>query len=323
MNSTFQNSQNYSICNNLLTVYNSYIKVLIGVIGTVLNFICIVIFYKLIRNSTQKDNLNKYLLIKSIADTLTYVIIMTQSASLSTAHKNYAYQVIYLIVNRYLLFVFELISMFLEIASILNRYFAFTRINKKLEKIGFKAVVSFMLIYSFGFYVYKFFDEKIERATNINTNETYYKIAINTLGDISFVLGYIHSTVRDGICVLLILILNILTLIKLRKMMKNKMHLQSKSLSSDKKLNQTGIRLTKMVVATASITFFGRVLTFIKYITVNLINSNDCFSAFSNCSFFACNLFNLVLYYYFNLNFKKIFLAYLSYKNLSKCKCVN
>ena len=255
MNSTFQNSQNYSFCNNLLTIYNSYIKVLIGVIGTVLNFICIIIFYKLIRNSTQKDNLNKYFLIKSIADTLTYVIIMTQSASLSTAHKNYAYQVIYLIVNRYLLFAFELISMILEIASILNRYFAFTRIHKKLEKIGFKAVVSFMLIYSFGFYVYKFFDEKIERATNINTNETYYKIAINTLGDISFVLGYIHSTVRDGICVLLILILNILTLIRLRKMMKNKKHLQSKSLSSDKKLNQTGIRLTKMVVATASITF--------------------------------------------------------------------
>ena len=217
MNSTFQNSQNYSFCNNLLTIYNSYTKVLIGVIGTVLNFICIVIFYKLIRISTQKDNLNKYLLIKSIADTLTYVIIMTQSANYSNSDTSLVYQVFDLIFFRYGLFVSVLISMFLEIASILNRYFTFTRINKKLDKVGFKAVVSFILIYSFGFYVYKFLDEKIEMATNVKTNQTYYKIAINKLGNISIILGYIHSTVRDGICVILILILNILTYIKLRK----------------------------------------------------------------------------------------------------------
>ena len=97
MNSTLGNNQSYSFCSNLYKFYNIHIRVSIGVVGTILNFICIVIFYKLIRNSTQKDNLNKYLFIKSIFDTLTYIIIIAQSANYSNSDTSLVYQVFDLI----------------------------------------------------------------------------------------------------------------------------------------------------------------------------------------------------------------------------------
>ena len=322
MNSTLDDEENQSFCNKFYMVYDNYIEISILIIGIILNFICVIIFYKLMRNSSQNDNLNKYLLIKSIVDTLMYVHIMViKSISLSKANKPYLYQVFRLIFFRYVLFILELMSMFLEIVSILNRYFTFTKINKRFEKFGFKSAMFLMSIYSFGFYAYRFFDEQIELVVDVKTNSTSYKLNSNKLDGISIIFDYIHSIVRDGICVLLIFILNILTLIKLKKVMKKKMNLQSKSIYKDKRLNETGFRLTKMVVATASITFFGHILTLIEYIFVNVIYIDDCFSAFSSFTFFSCNSFNFVLYYYFNLNFKRLFLSFVSYKNLFKLKC--
>ena len=316
MNSTFGNKD---FCSYLYSIYYDYIKTVNGIIGTVLNFICAVIFYKLIRNSTKKDNLNKYLFIKSIFDTLTYVVVIaTQTATLSKSDKSYEYQVIYLILYKYILTSFELMSMFLEIASILNRYLAFSRVNKKLESFVFKFLIWIIVAYSFGFYVYRFFDEKIEKSSVNKLNETSYKLTGKRLGGISFILDCIHSTVRDGIFVFLILILNILTLIKLRKVMKNKMLLQSKSIYKDKKLGQTGFRLTKMVVATSSITFFGHILTIISYSGINVINSNNCYTTFRSFTFFSCNSFNFVLYYFFNLNFRRILVSLISHINTFK-----
>ena len=321
MNSTFGNNEYDSFCYNFSLIYYNYIKTPILIIGTIANIICVAIFYKLIRNSTQNDNLNKYLLIKSIADTyISIQPLITKLFNLSKSDKSYFYQVFNLIFFNYFLVISELMSMFLEVASILNRYFTFTKINKKLEKIGFKSAVIFMLVYSFGFYSYKFFDLKISSVVDYKTNETYFKLNTNKLGGIGIILGYIHSTVRDGICVLLLFILNILTLIKLRKVMKKKANLQSKSLAKDKKATKTGFRLTMMVVATTTITFFNVVLMIIKYANINVINSNDCFLAFISFTFFMCNSVNFVLYFYFNLNFKRIFLSVIYFKNIFRCK---
>ena len=318
MNSTLENNEYDSFCFKLFAIYSNYMELSIGIIGTILNFICTFIFYKLIRNSNQKDNLNKYLLVKSIADTYISIDVMViRSINLFKSDKSFVYQIFNLIFLRYIVLAFELISMFLEIASILNRYFTLTRVNKKFENIGFKTKVCIMVVYSFGFYTYRFFDEQIESYTDVNSNQTFYKLTINKLDSISIILGYIHSTVRDGICVLLIFILNILTLIKLRKMLKNKKHFQFTNASKEKQ-EQFELRLTKMIIGTTSITFFGHILTFIEYITVNVINSNNCFSTFSSFTFFACNSFNFVLYYFFNLNFKRVFLSIISYKNMFK-----
>ena len=287
-----------------------------GIIGAVFNSICIIIFYKLIRNSTKKDNLNKYLFIKSIFDTLTYtVVIATQTATLLKLDKSYVYQVIYLIFYKYFKTSFEVMSMFLDIVSILNRYFTLTRINKKFENFGFKSAVFLLSIYSFGFYAYKFFNEQIELVVDDKTNATAYKLNSNKLNGINTIFDYMHSTVRGGICVSLIFILNILTYIKLRKVMKNKMVLQSRSVYKEKKLSQTGFRLTKMVVATSSITFFGQILSITSF---NGINLDNCFTAFRSFTFFSCNSFNFVLYYFFNLNFKRIFQSIMSLENIFK-----
>ena len=151
MNSTFENNENDSFCFKLFTIYSNYIELSVGMIGTILNFICALIFCKLIRNSNQTDNLNKYLLLKSIADSYISIDVMvTRSVNFFKIANSYAYQVFYFIFLRYIVLAFELISMFLEIASILNRYFKMTRVNKKFKNIGFKTKVCLMVVYSFG-----------------------------------------------------------------------------------------------------------------------------------------------------------------------------
>ena len=319
MNETLEQNESYSFCYHLLN-FNNLIIISMSVVGTILNAICIIVFHILIRNTIQKDNLNRYLLIKSIVDTFIYIlIIVIKSVNILKADKSFAYQVFNLIFFRYVSVALDLLSMFLEIASILNRYFAFTRMSKNFNKIGFKAIASFMLVYSFGFYFYRFFDEKIEAVTDYHSNETFFQLQNNKLGNLGIIFAYIHSVVRDGVCVLLIFILNILILLKLRKLVKNKKLLQSNTKLKDNKINKTGFRLTVMVFLTASIIFFGHILTLINYININGLRSNSCFLTFSITTFYACNLFNFILYFYFNLNFKKVFLAFTSNKNIFKC----
>lgn len=319
MNFSEENEPN-SFCNILSDIYFIYIELLIGIIGTLLNLFCIIIFFKLVRSINTNDNLLKYLFIKSIIDTFLSLLIITLNVIEKVYHEetSFVYQVFSMLFFSYIPLVCELVSMLLEVASILNRYGALKNsLRSYSAKIGFKTKISLMFAYSSAFYAYKLFDEKIISETIINKNQTQitYTIQKNNLGNVAIILGYIHSSVRDGLCVLLILALNVLSFVELRKIMKNKKNIQ---LNKKEKTLKAELRLTMMIIATTSATFFGHILMFIRYMRVTFLNSNACFIVFSEFTFWSCNAFNFILYFYFNLNFKKTFLAFLFIFNLGK-----
>ena len=306
--------ENSSFCQTIFYITEDYISPSLGFVGTILNMLSFVIYVMILRSTTQnhKDHLFKYLLVKSIADTYVsvYVFLNAITKKISSINEKYGYRIFELIVFDYLVFVFELISMLLEVASIFNRFKIFTKTFKLFDKINFKIVIILMFMYSFGFYIHVFFNHLIVKNFKLDkSNITIFFYSVNQkgLGELDTIFGYIHSSVRDVLCVFLILILNIILMIKMRNFIKHKKAIVGNQAKSE----QVELKLTSMVIGTTSMTFFGHILTFIEYLKIENITSNECFKAFSDLAFWICNAFNFVLYFYFNLYFRKTFLLFI------------
>ena len=77
-------------------------------------------------------------------------------------------------------------------------------------------------------------------------------------------MGYIHTTLRDGLCVLIIIVLNVLTVIQIRNMLSKKKILTKGSKSE--RVQNAETRLTLMVFTMSTLTFIGHGFNFVAYV---------------------------------------------------------
>ena len=247
MNLTLNETPSHDIfCATTRVIYEVYIEITIGFIGIILNLFNIIVFFILVRDKHHRDDLFKYLFVKSLVDTYLslYVFIFQIFDRIKFQQERIlVFQIFYLVVFIYFAFAFELLSMFLEVVSIWNIYRTFG--NKGNRKTRFKLAIYMMVLYSFGFYVYKLVDYRIEPELVNNSTETIYKINGKKLGQLSIIFGYIHSITRDGICVLLIFILNMLILVKMKRVILRKKTLKQRDNVIERgKVDRTELRLS-------------------------------------------------------------------------------
>ena len=318
MNETAENKENINFCNGLLKDFDFYLLIIFGVVGTLLNTSSGIFFYKIIHDSkNQNEDLFKYLFFKSCSATYLSVYLIfdkCEQTIFSELLKTYSFLIFRQIFFNYFVFVCELFSILMEVATIFNRYRTITKTNRiyiLVNKLNINIVIIACFIYSCLFYIYIFIDEiVVENKVEIaNQTRIIFTIKEKVLGEDSIILGYVHSSVRDGLCTLIIVIINILTLIQMKKINSNKQKLiRVNSIFSIKdKGNKAEQRLTVMVLLVTTIGLFSNGLTFIQYVFPEPIRSNECLQHASQITFWIANSINFFLYYIFNLNFKKYF----------------
>jgi hypothetical protein len=322
-----ENTAVNGFCDILRDIYENMLVEITHVASFFLNLFCTLVYFKLLRFLKDKNSndLFKYLFIKSIVDTyLSFLMILqfifndTKYSQQLGVNRVYGLKVFNLIFGFYFLFSLELISIMLEVAATFNRYRALKFRLKIFDKIQFKYVILCMFVYSFGFYVYKFVSRQVVPNTQYNTTEFQYKDT-----DLEAKMGYMHTIVRDGLCVFAIILLNILTMYELKSILMKKNVLTNSS-SSDKTQNLEK-RLTLMVICMSSIAFSGHSLMLLQYFSHkdSFFKKNGCFYTITQLLFWFSYQINFFVYYFFNLKFRKCFklicmsiLEKISFKNL-------
>ena len=256
------NTTTYSWCLNFYNFYQLYLELSFAVISIFLNTACVAVFVSIIRDLKNDDDLFKYLLFKSVADTyvsMAHVLGFFFSGSYTNVlgvDKFYVFLLFYLIFGYYFSFSLQLISVFSDIVASFNRYRTSINKFKIWNKLSYKLVILTMCVYSFAFYIYKLVSLDIVIDSG-NSSIVKYAITPNKLDK---TMGYIHSIVRDGICVLIIILLNVLTALVIKSLLAKKKHLTTKK---SMRLKIANIRLSLMVFTVSILASIGHGLTLI------------------------------------------------------------
>ena len=277
MNETFNDDMTNTFCSEIFYSYQKYFEMSFSLFCFFLNFICIVVFMKIIRNQKINDDIFKYFLAKSIADTFLTLIIPLDSileaenTIIPDLSKIYFFHVLNLIFGYYLAFCLQLFSMVCEIVACFSRYRMSVNKWKIFDKLSYKIVIGSIAIYCFGFYTYKFASLNIAKVQNNNSEDTWIILE----NELDTKMGYVHSFVRDGVCVFVIIALNVLTVVQLRKTLTRKRTLTKGSRSH--RVQKAEIRLTLMVLTMSTFTFIGHGLVLINYLKITILFKNLCF----------------------------------------------
>ena len=158
-----------------------------------------------------------------------------------------------------------------------------------------------MFLYSFTFYIYKFYEIKIVQSDD-NSSEYYF---ISSPYDFSSV-GLVQSIIRDGALVVIIIFLNVATIVQMRSLLAKKKKLV-RTMSKEKAASIEN-RLTLMVLTISTIAIVAHGLLLIYYISSSdsFFQTNICFEMFTFLVYSFSYTINFSLYYFFNTNFKKV-----------------
>lgn len=312
-----------SFCDDFANVYNTYLDFSISFIGSILNLLCIIGFLNIkeIRHQS-KTNLFRYLLGKSIVDS--YNVIRNSIFSSVFCRpddcfltKYYIACNISLVINNYIGRVTLLMSILLELAANFNRYRVITNKFTFFDKISIHLKILIIVFYCFAFYIYIFFQENCLIPNElILSNETmsYYIYVTNfTNTNLGIVLKFMHTFVRDVVCIILIMVLNILILIFMRQSFKRKRELAPNTPSSaakieqNRKLEKSENNLTYMILTSSLINILGHMVLFINLLPIDSIKYNSCFNSVAPFLLYFSYSINFFVYYFFNKNFKRYF----------------
>ena len=144
-------------------------------------------------------------------------------------------------------------------------------------------------------------------------------------------LFFIHSVVRDGLSILIVLLLNVITMQFMKKALSAKMNMSRKSgeqsnnsSSNNNKIANAEKNVTNLVIVSGFITILGHILFLIYHLPIDIIHNDDCLNMISSILFYFSYSFNFFIYYMFNLHFKNYFKRYLnSLIQLITCNHVN
>jgi hypothetical protein len=312
MNQTNENltASNEDLTSFCVLVYKNrsfYWQLILPIFSVIFNSLCIFVFIQLIRTQKQTEDLFKYFLVKSIVDTyLSTVFIMNNffNNEVAAINRQKILKQSYLFFGVYMIFVFQLVSMFLEVAISFNRYRSLTnRTNFRfMDKLSYKIAMLLMFLYSFLFYIYKFFEISIVTAET-NSSEIIYLFVSSNFSSI----GIVQSIIRDCLLVFIILLINLFTIAEMRSLLNRKKKLL-RTMSKEKQAS-IEIRLTLMVLTISSIAIVSHGLLIIYYMSPNdsIIKTSICFEMISLLVYSFSYVVNFMIYYIFNKNFKNVF----------------
>ena len=303
-----------SPCDIFIFVYQSYIKQVIGGLGTILNLISALVFACIIRNSNakQQNDLFKYLLLKTVCDT--YISVRTTLRTPLICkncpiEKIYAFKIITVIFFDYIQYAVNLLSTLTTVASGFNLLRSIDNNLSFFNRMPVALPVALMSVASFAFYVYKLFDFRIDATfRNNSSTEPVYELKYGQLQSVSNILDRTQSILVDGACQVVVIALNVLTALKVKQILQNKHKLtalkQPRASLKAKNADKAQLRLVFMIMATSTLAFVCSGINLVKFL--NVFPKNECYSAWTDCVYWTQYDFKFFVYYFFNLSFQSI-----------------
>lgn len=301
-----------SSCPNVIS---KYIIPIISGFGVLLNFFNIVIFSIILTKGKQANSVFKYLLAKSISDTLQFVfqilspIYYSDNVYLS---KSYFSQVWYIWFYYYGEYITELCSDFLDLLATFDCYVNLKTINKKLQFLQtnkfFFCLLAFILVYSCGFYTFSIFEFKIvDFYQNITNNKTEWigfdidYTDFHRSADVK-IIKMVHTIVRDVVISVALMILNVLIFNFIKSSLNFKMN---KSGSKNRKtLERSRNRNRIMVIAIGLSHVIGHLPLIVYHLPFNKVGPVwNCFTYVSIVLFLLSYTSGFFIYFIFNRSF--------------------
>jgi hypothetical protein len=324
---------NFYVCKKKLLSIGNHISFSVCTMGAILDVISVLVFIHLIHTNPNLKNLKsfKFLLSKSIAECIhcsTHLFVqITECVTVCSFSYSYLLQIIRFIFLNYMALICAMISILAEIFANLNRLFTMTttKYKKYSTYFNFRYIMTSIICVPALLYTFKFFDTAIIASFEPETNRTYYQIRELNRPIFEY-MRFTQSFVRDVICVLIMLVVNILILYNFnapseRNKVGNNQKVQiftakqlrashhNLSIEANKKENN----LTIMLVVMGFICMLGHVPIFIKYIPSETIrtyvDSNQWFLIWVEDFFYFSISINFFVYLIFDHYFRKSFWA--------------
>jgi hypothetical protein len=293
--------------NLCFTIYR-FLNYIILPIGIILNLICIVIFKKIIKNEppNQKNNLFKYLFIKSICDFIYPTIMLGDyiyHKSDSSKDTTLIMQLWYIVMRVYFVKILTTLSIYFEILATLDCFLMISRALNPLKTfLCFKISTIIMVTTCCIFYIPLIVGLKLNSFTVINLNSSYHKIYnITKLKDNTDVYNNLIGIFRDLIPNVIIFGLNVFILITLRRVTKQKKKNNLETVSIRKALKAERNKV-KMIFFTSLIYLFHLPSA---YRFFEIFDDESCFNLMTNISYRFSFSIAFFSYFLFNSNFRK------------------
>lgn len=344
-------------CQYVGSIVTAYVDTSIGFIGIILNIICFIVFSNEAFQYPKriKCKMFKYLLVKSIFDGLILffkALIPVFKCEECLMNTTYVFNIFDLVINKYFMFVCTLCSIFFDLAAQFDRLITISKMFQCFNKISYKMVITSIISLISMFYTFKLLEYNIKNFEGdnsidynlvdiIQTNNTSQ--SINTKSAITFYylfksdfsstrmfkhLEMAHSIIRDFLCVLFLLTVDILILIEFRLIMKNKKKILSRkndveismqtNMSSNSNCTNSGFsieyaenRTTLMTLTMGLTTLFGRLPIFINYLPINSFQLKSCYQTISETLFLTNITLSFFIYFFFNKTFKGVIYGYI------------
>jgi hypothetical protein len=282
-------------------------------IGFISNLICVIVFIKIIRQestttrSTDKSNMFKYLLLKSICD---FVIFLSRIPvnfyfnADGTKNTSLIINIWYVYINFYLIYPLQVSSTYYEIAAAIDLLLLVNRKFQSLrEKIVFYIIGSVAAIFSSLFYIpFILFSEMTSKDGKyvVKTLEPhyYYKFL------------YCHNLIRDIIPLVLLILINYFILLSLNNIRKKRQTMMNNSNhTGNRNHRKSEINKIKMILVICILYLFHLPLTFYNNFKLYSIH---CFQQFFVLLFYLSYVLPIFSYIFFNNSFKFHFLKIFS-----------
>jgi hypothetical protein len=307
-----ETSENYCF-----SVYR-YSNYLILPFGLILNSISIPIFRLIIKNEplNQKNNLFKYLLMKSICDSVYSIVIfgnLIYQKHDGSVDTSLVLQIYYVFIGSYLVVIVTTLSSYFEVLATFDCFLMISNVFKSFKTFSFFKMSSIgIIIAAFIFHIPTIFYYNLNSFTVIDINNDS-DVSIHKAYNLTFSFKnilIIHTQLsfisRDLIPLISLFFLNIFILIKMNKVTKQKM----KMMKNRSELNSITNALIAQRKKVNMIFFTSLIYLFhlpFAYKVLKQINERKCFSLISIISYRLSFSINFFSYFLFNNNFRKYF----------------
>ena len=290
---------------------------LISLFGFILNIIIIIIF----SNKSFKEIMYKYLKMESIFICINLTIQMLRPVyfyKLSWFSRSQ----ISLIYNEYLLnymvSCLEMTAFILHILAIIDYYLLASNLNQKFKifyKFSYIKISISIIIITMICFIFLCFEYSIEQKFVVEVNRTNHVIndkIIYIYKDTEFrktvlfkIIELTVFSIRDGVLLIILIILNILIYFQVVKAIINKRNI----LKSNNQIPIKSAKVTVMVIFGCLNNIMGRTPILIDFILINAIGWNDTIAIvnkFACLAVYISYFFKFFLFLFFNQRFKKI-----------------
>lgn len=319
-------------------IINLFLLPLISSIGFLLNFLCVLVYWRILR--VNNDVLYKYLCINSISNSIAMLIDTFSPLALCGDNcrisQTYSAQLFYLYGFIYFADAFETFSSLIDIVLTVDRFAKVSNRLKNFRKISYKIIIFILLLISLLYYIPFILKKEIVSSSIVINNVTYgvYRLAPSEFGKTKFGLFFILiQLILSEVFVLVVMInFNVLLLFSLKdniypikkenkrlmndltscnkndeSLNENQLFAQNNSLQEQKQ-NKTDYKVTLMIISMSVLNLLGNSPSVIIYtisifytIEPALINNLLALSNLSTVLTFTCYIF---VFYYFNRIFR-------------------